>query len=102
MTALDVIVQRQILDVLRALQQRLKVSMVLVTHDISVVAYLCDDVVVMYAGQVVESGPVREVLYVTAGDPTSSSDNARQSPPRARFKENPCHSQGRSRTQFII
>ena len=36
--------------------------MVLVTHDISVVAYLCDDVVVMYAGQVVESGPVREVL----------------------------------------
>ena len=61
-TALDVIVQRQILDVLRSLQQRLKVSMVLVTHDISVVAYLCDEVVVMYAGQVVESGPVREVL----------------------------------------
>jgi len=61
-TALDVIVQRQILDVLRSLQQRLEVSMVLVTHDISVVAYLCDEVVVMYAGQVVESGPVREVL----------------------------------------
>ena len=61
-TALDVIVQRQILDMLRALQQRLKLSMVLVTHDISVVAYLCDEVVVMYAGQVVESGPVREVL----------------------------------------
>src|SRR5205814_1982231 len=61
-TALDVIVQRQILDTLRELQQRLKVSMVLVTHDISVVAYLCDEVVVMYAGQVVESGPVREVL----------------------------------------
>jgi peptide/nickel transport system ATP-binding protein len=61
-TALDVIVQRQILDTLRALQQRLKLSMVMVTHDISVVAYLCDEVVVMYAGQVVESGPVREVL----------------------------------------
>ena len=61
-TALDVIVQRQILDVLRDLQQRLRLSMVLVTHDISVVAYLCDEVVVMYAGQVVESGPVREVL----------------------------------------
>ena len=61
-TALDVIVQRQILDTLRNLQQRLSLSMVLVTHDISVVAYLCDDVVVMYAGQVVESGPVREVL----------------------------------------
>ena len=61
-TALDVIVQRQILDVLRSLQQRLGISMVLVTHDISVVAYLCDEVVVMYAGQVIESGPVREVL----------------------------------------
>jgi len=61
-TALDVIVQRQILDTLRELQQRLKLSMVMVTHDISVVAYLCDEVVVMYAGQVIESGPVREVL----------------------------------------
>jgi peptide/nickel transport system ATP-binding protein len=61
-TALDVIVQRQILDTLRALQQRLKLSIVLVTHDISVVAYLCDEVVVMYAGLVVERGPVREVL----------------------------------------
>ena len=61
-TALDVIVQRQILDMLRGLQRRLSLSMVLVTHDISVVAYLCDEVVVMYAGQVIESGPVREVL----------------------------------------
>ena len=61
-TALDVIVQRQILDMLRSLQPRLNLSMVMVTHDISVVAYLCDEVVVMYAGQVVESGPVREVL----------------------------------------
>ena len=61
-TALDVIVQRQILDMLRELQQRLRLSMVLVTHDISVVAYLCNEVVVMYAGQVVESGPVRDVL----------------------------------------
>jgi peptide/nickel transport system ATP-binding protein len=61
-TALDVIVQRQVLDTLRALQERLRLSVVLVTHDISVVAYLCDVVVVMYAGQVVESGPVRDVL----------------------------------------
>jgi peptide/nickel transport system ATP-binding protein len=61
-TALDVIVQRQVLDTLRDLQQRLHLSIVLVTHDISVVAYVCDRVVVMYAGQVVESGPVGEVL----------------------------------------
>jgi peptide/nickel transport system ATP-binding protein len=61
-TALDVIVQRQVLDTLRALQRRLGLSVVLVTHDISVVAYVCDAVVVMYAGQIVESGPVRAVL----------------------------------------
>ncbi|MBL8697992.1 MAG: ABC transporter ATP-binding protein [Alphaproteobacteria bacterium] len=61
-TALDVIVQRQVLDVVRTLQKRLKLSMILVTHDISVVAYVCDRVVVMYAGQVVESGPTGTVL----------------------------------------
>ena len=61
-TALDVIVQRQVLDVLRGLQSRLKLSMVLVTHDMAVVAYTCDRVAVMYAGQVVESGTVRAVL----------------------------------------
>jgi peptide/nickel transport system ATP-binding protein len=61
-TALDAIVQRQLLDTLRALQRALRLSIVLITHDISVVAYLCDDVVVMYAGQIVESGPVRAVL----------------------------------------
>lgn len=61
-TALDVIVQRQILDTLRALQERLDLSVLLVTHDISVVAYLCDRVAVMYAGKIVESGPAKTVL----------------------------------------
>jgi peptide/nickel transport system ATP-binding protein len=61
-TALDVIVQRQVLDLLKDLQTRLRLSVVLVTHDISVVAYACDRVVVMYAGRVVESGAVRDVL----------------------------------------
>lgn len=61
-TALDVIVQRQVLDTLKGLQARLGVSVVLVTHDISVVAYACDRVVVMYAGRVVESGTAVEVL----------------------------------------
>ena len=61
-TALDVIVQRQVLDLLKALQQRMFLSVVLVTHDISVVAYACDRVVVMYAGQVVEAGAVGDVL----------------------------------------
>jgi peptide/nickel transport system ATP-binding protein len=61
-TALDVIVQRQVLDVLRDLQARLNLAMILVTHDMAVVAYACDRVAVMYAGRVVESGPVAEVL----------------------------------------
>ena len=61
-TALDVIVQRQILDLIQGLQKSLQLSMIMVTHDVSVVAYICDTVVVMYAGQVVESGPVAQVL----------------------------------------
>jgi peptide/nickel transport system ATP-binding protein len=61
-TALDVIVQRQVLDTLKDLQRRLALSVILVTHDISVVAYVCDRVVVMYAGEVVEEGTVKDVL----------------------------------------
>ncbi len=61
-TALDVIVQRQILDTFKDLQERLGLSVILVTHDISVVAFSCDEVVVMYAGQVAEAGPTAAVL----------------------------------------
>ncbi|MEX4006735.1 ABC transporter ATP-binding protein [Neoaquamicrobium sediminum] len=61
-TALDVIVQRQILDQLRELQAALGISVILVTHDISVVAYICDRTVVMYAGKVVESGTMQATL----------------------------------------
>jgi peptide/nickel transport system ATP-binding protein len=61
-TALDVIVQRQVLDTLVDLQRRLMLSFILVTHDISVVAYVCDHIVVMYAGQVVEAGTAADVL----------------------------------------
>ncbi len=61
-TALDVIVQRQILDTLDDLQKRLGISVLLVTHDISVVAYVCDRVAVMYAGKLVEEGSVDTVL----------------------------------------
>lgn len=61
-TALDVVIQRQVLDSFAELQKKLGLSVILVTHDISVVAYVCDYVVVMYAGKVVESGPVADVL----------------------------------------
>jgi len=61
-TALDVIVQHQVLSTLRDLREALHLSLLLITHDISVVAHLCDDVAVMYAGRIVESGPVAEVF----------------------------------------
>jgi peptide/nickel transport system ATP-binding protein len=67
-TALDVIVQREVLDTLRDLQRRLRLSVIMITHDISVVAYCCDRIVVMYAGQVVESGP-SGVILGAAGHP---------------------------------
>lgn len=61
-TALDVIVQAQILRRIQELQKKLNSSMIMVTHDISVVAETCQKVVVMYAGKIVESGPVEEVF----------------------------------------
>ncbi|MBP1782102.1 MULTISPECIES: ABC transporter ATP-binding protein [Micromonospora] len=61
-TGLDLTVQRQILDLIRGLVQQHGRSMLLVTHDLGVVAQYCDRVVVMYAGKVIEHGSVRDVL----------------------------------------
>lgn len=61
-TALDVTIQAQILDLLRTLQKDLGIAIVLITHDMGVVAEICDDVLVMYKGEVVERGTVRKVL----------------------------------------
>jgi peptide/nickel transport system permease protein len=61
-TALDVTVQAEILSLLRAVISSRGMSMVIVTHDLGVVADICDDVAVMYAGQVVETGSVATVL----------------------------------------
>jgi peptide/nickel transport system ATP-binding protein len=61
-TALDVTTQQQILDLLRDLAQEFGLSMLFVTHDLGVVAQLCDDVCVIYAGQTVESGNTAAVL----------------------------------------
>jgi len=61
-TALDVTIQAQILDLLIGLRERLGMSILLITHDLGVVAEMCDEVVVMYAGRVVERGGVREVF----------------------------------------
>lgn len=62
-TALDVVVQDGILKQMRHIQQQLGNSMILVTHDISVVAELCQRMAVMYAGHVVEIGTTRELFY---------------------------------------
>jgi oligopeptide/dipeptide ABC transporter ATP-binding protein len=61
-TALDVTIQAQILELLAELRERLGMSILLITHDLGVVAEMCDDVVVMYAGRVVERGPVGDVF----------------------------------------
>jgi len=62
-TALDVTVQAQILELLADLRRRHDMAIVLITHDLGVVAGLCDRVLVMYAGRIVEQGSVREVFY---------------------------------------
>ena len=94
-TALDVIVQRQILDVFRSLRDRLGISVVLVTHDISVVAYACDRVAVMYAGKVVEEGPVDEVLDAPAHPYTMGLSNAFPDLHRAMRRSDPDRRQTR-------
>jgi oligopeptide/dipeptide ABC transporter ATP-binding protein len=61
-TALDVMVQAQILQLLERLRRELGLSLILITHDLSVIAETCDRVMVMYAGRVAEEGPVRRVF----------------------------------------
>jgi peptide/nickel transport system ATP-binding protein len=61
-TALDVMVQAQILELLEDLRRKLGLSLILITHDLSVIAETCDRVLIMYAGMVAEEGPVAEVF----------------------------------------
>jgi peptide/nickel transport system ATP-binding protein len=61
-TALDVTIQAQILDLLRGLTREFDLSLLLITHDLGVVAEIADRVAVMYAGRIVEEGPVRDIF----------------------------------------
>ncbi len=61
-TALDVTVQAQILDLLQDLQREFDSAIIIITHDLGVVAEMADDVLVMYAGRAVEYGPTKEIL----------------------------------------
>jgi oligopeptide/dipeptide ABC transporter ATP-binding protein len=65
-TALDVTIQAQILDLLAELQQELGMATILITHNLGVVAGLCDHILVMYAGKVVEEAPADEIFYEPA------------------------------------
>jgi peptide/nickel transport system ATP-binding protein len=62
-TALDVTTQAQILDLLRELQTRLGMAVMLITHNLGVIAEMADEVVVMYLGRVVEEGPVDDIFH---------------------------------------
>ena len=62
-TALDVTVQAQILNLLKQLQRKTNTAIVLISHDLGVIANLCDDIAVMYAGQIVEYGSAEDIFY---------------------------------------
>jgi len=61
-TALDVLVQAQILDLLTVLERKMKLSMILITHDLSVIKEISERVAIMYAGKIVESAPVNSIF----------------------------------------
>lgn len=62
-TALDVTIQAQILDLLKTIQKKMGMAIIIITHDLGVIAQICDEVDVMYAGRVVERGTVEEIFY---------------------------------------
>lgn len=62
-TALDVTIQAQIIDLMLDLQKKLGMAIIMITHDLGVIAQICDEVIVMYGGKVVERGTANEIFY---------------------------------------
>ncbi len=62
-TALDVTIQAQILELMKSLQEELGMAIIMITHDLGVVAQMCDEVIVMYAGSICEQGTAEEIFY---------------------------------------
>jgi len=62
-TALDVTIQAQIIDLLKSLRDKIGMSIIFITHDLGVVADICDRILVMYAGEIVEAGDKRKIFY---------------------------------------
>ena len=64
-TALDVTIQAQVLDLMKNLRQQYQTSLIMITHDLGIVAEICDEVAVMYAGNIVEKGTLEDVFNRT-------------------------------------
>jgi len=67
-TALDVTIQAQILEIMKDLKQKQNMSIVLITHDLGIVSDICDKIIIMYSGEIMEYGPI-ESLYYNPGHP---------------------------------
>ena len=68
-TALDVTIQAQVLEMMDGLKQQLNTSMIMITHDLGIVAQVCDKVAIMYSGEIVEYGSVEDIFNSTARHP---------------------------------
>ena len=88
-TALDVTIQAQILELMQSLQKELGMAIIMITHDLGVVAQMCDEVIVMYAGSICEQGSADEIFYnpkheytkgLMRSIPTVDSDGSRLQP----------------------
>ena len=88
-TALDVTIQAQILELMQSLQKELGMAIIMITHDLGVVAQMCDEVIVMYAGSICEQGTADEIFYNPCHEytkglmrsiPTVDNDDSRLEP----------------------
>ena len=88
-TALDVTIQAQILELMQSLQKELGMAIIMITHDLGVVAQMCDEVIVMYAGSICEQGTADEIFYNPCHEytkglmrsiPTVNNDDTRLEP----------------------
>ena len=88
-TALDVTIQAQILELMQSLQKELGMAIIMITHDLGVVAQMCDEVIVMYAGSICEQGTADEIFYnpkheytkgLMRSIPTVDNDDSRLEP----------------------
>ena len=88
-TALDVMVQAQVLKLLKELQRDLGLAMLFITHDLSVLIEVCDRLAIMYAGRIVEEGPAQSVFYESAHPYTRALADAFPAIGEGRFRKAP-------------